>query len=556
MVWLTDPMVRGVVLSVSFVFGFLPCTANADFLFGQPANLGPLINSSQSDFTACISADSLSLFFASNRPPGGFQDFDLWVVTRPTKDDNWGTPEHLGGTLNSRQNEWTPFLSENGLELYYAQGPWGNTDIVVSKRESLSEPWGRPESLGPAINSGSWDGSPFITADGLELYFYSSRSGNPDLYVSTRATTAEPWGTATSLGPVVNSTDGNALYGEHGPFVSPDGLTLFFSSARSPGSANSMKIWMTKRATREDAWQSPVLLGPPVNGTASDWVACVSADGQMFYFISNRPGGYGGDSDFWQASIVPLVDFDGDGKVDGREVLSMAEHWGQIDPLCDIGPFAWGDGVVDVEDLTVLARYIGKEVDDPTLLAHWALDEVEGDTAYDGAAANDARLLGNPTWKPDAGIVDGALELDGLDDGIVSDFVLDPGDGPFSASVWVNSKVAGGVILSQGNGSNWLLIDSTDGSLMTELRHTGRTPQRLQSHAIITDGQWHRIRLVWDGSNRILYVDDVEVAFDAPGAVADYSEGLHIGYGADQSAGSFFSGLIDDVRIYNRAVRP
>ncbi len=34
----------------------------------------------------------------------------------------------------------------------------------------------------------------------------------------------------------------------------------------------------------------------------------------------------------------------------------------------------------------------------------------------------------------------------------------------------------------------------------------------LQSQTVITDGGWHRVGQVWDGTNRILYVDDIEVA--------------------------------------------
>ncbi len=553
-----NPKMSAVAMWIAMVvLAYAGGLAQADFSFGEPTNLGPSINSPASDFTACISPDGLSFFFASNRAPGGDQDFDLWVVTRPMEDADWGIPEHLGDVVNSRQNEWAPFLSPDGLELYYAKGPWGDTDIVVSRRESLSAPWGPPENLGPTINSGTWDGSPCISADGLELYLYSSRTGSPDLYVASRATASDPWGPATNLGPIVNSTYGNQVYGDQGPILSADGLTLFFTSARPPGSrGGDMMIWMTRRATREAAWQAPVPLGPPLNGTSSDWTASLSPDGQVFYFISDRPGGCGGDSDFWQAPIITIVDFNGDGNVDGKDVAVMADHWGQSDPRCDIGPYAWGDGLVDVEDLKVLAGYIGTEVEDPTLVAHWTFDEAEGDTAHDSVGRHDALLMGDPIWRPDAGKVRSALEFDGLDDVAAAGFVLDPGDGPFSAFVWVNTSVAGGVFLSQESRSNWLRTDSTTGSLVTELLHGGRGPQQLVSQAIVTDSQWHRVGLVWDGANRILYVDDVEVASDAPGAVPDCPDGLYLGAGMNLEPATFWTGLIDDVRIYDRAVRP
>jgi len=61
---------------------------------------------------------------------------------------------------------------------------------------------------------------------------------------------------------------------------------------------------------------------------------------------------------------------------------------------------------------------------------------------------------------------------------------------------------------------------------------------------------------VWDGSQRILYVDDVEVARDTQGGLEGSVGGLYIGTGKNLAAASFWSGLIDDVRIYNRVVTP
>jgi hypothetical protein len=108
-----------------------------------------------------------------------------------------------------------------------------------------------------------------------------------------------------------------------------------------------------------------------------------------------------------------VVDFNGDGIVDAADMCIVVDHWGTEEPLCDVGPMPWGDGVVDVEDLRVLAKYIGEELDDPTLAAHWALDETEGIVAADSAGQTDATVIGNVGWKPIDGKVNGALEFDG-----------------------------------------------------------------------------------------------------------------------------------------------
>jgi hypothetical protein len=81
-------------------------------------------------------------------------------------------------------------------------------------------------------------------------------------------------------------------------------------------------------------------------------------------------------------------------------------------------------------------------------------------------------------------------------------------------------------------------------------------PQPLGSQAIITDGLWHHIGFVWDGSRRSLYVDWVVVAKDtaAQTPLKSSDGGLYIGAGKNLEVGTLFSGLIDDVRIYNKAL--
>jgi hypothetical protein len=134
---------------------------------------------------------------------------------------------------------------------------------------------------------------------------------------------------------------------------------------------------------------------------------------------------------------------------------------------------------------------------------------------------------------------------------------LNPADGPFSVLAWVKGGAPGQVVISQQAGINWLMTDA-EGKLMTELRYTrGRTPQwPLLSQMVITDGEWHRVGFVWDGVYRALYVDDTLVAEDAQPGLSGSLGGLHIGCGSDLAAGTFWSGMIDDVRIYSRAMRP
>ena len=61
---------------------------------------------------------------------------------------------------------------------------------------------------------------------------------------------------------------------------------------------------------------------------------------------------------------------------------------------------------------------------------------------------------------------------------------------------------------------------------------------------------------MWDGSKRMLGVDGVIVAEDIQDGAGIFGSGLYIGVGKDYTADTYFSGLIDDVRIYNRVVSP
>jgi len=250
-----------------------------------------------------------------------------------------------------------------------------------------------------------------------------------------------------------------------------------------------------------------------------------------------------------------VVDLNGDGMVDAADMCIMVDYWGTDEPLCDIGPMPWGDGVVDVQDLIVLAAHLFEE---SGLVAHWKLDETEGDMAYDSAAENDATVMGDAIWQPDSGMVGGALQFDGVDDYIGADPVLDPGDGAFSVFAWIKGGAPGQVIISQEeeNSKNWLFVDAIDGCMKTGLGGSDRRPDPLNSHTVVTDGLWHRVGLIWDGTNRLLYIDDVEVASDQPLSPKSASGDLCIGAGKDLTEGSFWSGMIDDVRIYDRVVAP
>jgi len=260
-----------------------------------------------------------------------------------------------------------------------------------------------------------------------------------------------------------------------------------------------------------------------------------------------------------------LFDFNWDGIVDDEDVSVMIDNWNTDNPLCDIAPLPLGDGFVDVQDLAILAEHLFEEVFRMELVAYWKLDEEEGDIAYNSIDDNHGILTGNPTWQPGSGQIVGAMEFDGIDDYISTDFVLDPSWGAFSVFAWIKGGAPGQVIISQldgiGTGEAWLGMDESIGNLVTGLvpAPLGRSkPTPLESEFVITDGQWHHVGFVWDGSYRSLYADGIEVEKDTNTFVTLNlsTGGLYIGAGKTLDAETFFSGLIDDVRIYNQALTP
>ena len=303
-------------------------------------------------------------------------------------------------------------------------------------------------------------------------------------------------------------------------------------------------------------------LGPPVNSSSDEGEPSISADDLTLFFHSKRPGG-AGTTDLWQVPIEPIVDLNSDGIVDSADICIIIDHWGTDQPLCDVGPMPWGDGVADVQDLIVLAEHLFEEIFPPELIAYWKLDEPEGTMALDSAGEYDGTIHGEPLWQPDAGIVAGALQLDGIDDYVSIPYIISPANGDFSVFAWIKDGVPGQVVLSQVGGVNWLMADPVDGALRTDLKEPeelGRDPippgPPLTSSIIVTNGEWHRVAFVRDGVNRILYVDDMEVVRDTAASLEAASGGLCIGAGSGLEPGTFWLGLIDDVRIYNRAVKP
>jgi len=338
---------KWMVLSLC-VLMFCTSGAWADFTFGEPVNLGAPINTSLGEGTPMISLDGLSLYYVSE----GSGSADIWVAKRKSTEDAWEPGTNLGPIVNSSIVDSCPFISTDGLTLYFNR----IFSIWQTTRPTVDDDWTPPAKLGAPINSSDDDIDPCISANGLEFYFASSRhrpKADWDLYVCRRESVQDAWGEPTALG-VLNSNS----Y-DYGPSLSADGLVMFFNSHRAGGWGQS-DVYMTTRSSLDAGWSPPVNIGLPVNTSYDEYCPRISPDGRTLYFCDNpyyplRPGGMGG-TDIWKASIDPIVDFNGDGIVDLADVAILIERWGTDDSVCDIGPMPWGDGILDGHDLLVLVE--------------------------------------------------------------------------------------------------------------------------------------------------------------------------------------------------------
>jgi serine/threonine protein kinase/Tol biopolymer transport system component/tetratricopeptide (TPR) repeat protein len=285
--------------------------AQMDFTFGEPVKLEAVTRffPNCSWFVNCFSSDGLDMFVDSSLA-GGQGSFDIWVLKRTSPQNDWGPPENLGPAVNSTNAEFASSISADGLELYFMSsrpGGYGGADLYVTRRESRTSLWGPPANLDPKLNSSYNDGGPSVSSDGLELYFESARPGGygaSDIYISRRATPSDPWGDPVNLGPAVNSP-----FFEHGPCLSSDGLLLVWFGDR-PGGFGGCDLWMTRRASRTAPWQQPAVnLGPRINSSEGNCRPCLAPDGSALYFAwdwSDR------NDIVWKAPIIPIGESNGE----------------------------------------------------------------------------------------------------------------------------------------------------------------------------------------------------------------------------------------------------
>jgi len=206
------------------------------------------------------------------------------------------------------------------------------------------------------------------------------------------------------------------------------------------------------------------------------------------------------------------------------------------------------DYIVDFEDLKVLADdWLVNAYDLPgpsptALVSHYEFDGNAADTV----GGNNGTEVGNPTYA--AGRYNQAISLDG--DG---DYVNCGNDASFNItsavtiSAWFKGTFDGSLGRIIEKGYNWMLCSGYGDNAAFYCLGFGI----LEGSATVNDNQWHHVAGVFDGSKMYLYVDgDVDAVKTAAGSLKVSTSNVYIGGNTSRS----FNGLIDDVRIYSRAL--
>jgi hypothetical protein len=196
------------------------------------------------------------------------------------------------------------------------------------------------------------------------------------------------------------------------------------------------------------------------------------------------------------------------------------------------------------------------------LIGHWKLDETSGTTAADSSDnGNDGTLenMAGDEWT--TGVLSGALQLDGNNDHIeVTGLLGEPAD--ITICAWVNLTsidLAGADVVSLGDCIAIRLDDTNPLRGCTGMFFDGSDLQYTPSADYIEGTGWHQVAYTFDDSanTQKFYIDGVEEGSSTHTDSVSYSgqgSNVTMGIHGNGSANYSFGGLVDDVRIYNRAL--
>ena len=276
-------MIHGPWSSALFFLLLVYCTRLAGQPVPQPLP-GPVNTADEDESAAHLTSDGLTLLLRFNRPRPTVR----WA-SRTSTSAEFGAPVPIPGLSAQQFQQAGPTLSADKLEfaLCMYRGPVGLWDVATATRTSVDASFGPARFLDTRVNTPGRDVNPFLSRDGLTLYYASeAQSGNPNSMrgmFTRRLTRKSPWNAAT---PMKLRMPDSEL---RGMTVTSDELTVLLSS-NIPGGHGGFDIYMATRASRESPWGAVVNLGSRVNSASDEQAPYVCDEDGRLYFSSNRGG--------------------------------------------------------------------------------------------------------------------------------------------------------------------------------------------------------------------------------------------------------------------------
>ncbi len=263
----------------------------------------PNINTKADDYGAFVTPNGLTMYFVTNR----YSKTHIYSSKRKDLNSPWSEPEYCKVSNNPQDYIGNITLDEIG-RFYFST----NKSTQIGGDLNIWEGFGLDSAatireLLPPVNTIKWEGQPTITRDGKTLYFSSNRQSARgslemvyDIFVSHQNSDGS-WSEPENLGPQINIGTTNNT-----PFISPDGRFLFFSSREKKGIDLKRKIYMSEHTGPKNTdWAKPVLLPAPINSDKDDTYPMVADDAKTIYFTSNRDGGSG--LDIYEAELPSKI---------------------------------------------------------------------------------------------------------------------------------------------------------------------------------------------------------------------------------------------------------
>ncbi len=247
------------------------CTLAKDF--GAPVPVDSL-NTTDDEGSARLSDDELTVYFDAHI--GG--DWKLMMATRTDRHLDFGTPAEIPG-VNSADNEYSPTLSADELEIFFERRVANVTSIFESKRTNRTETFPTPSPISN-VNTGNYTANPFTRGDAKEIWFVTADEAAPLMYVATL-------GGSGYTTAIVN--EANIGHAQQAPVISADGLLLLFATDKLVGGVSKgLDIHLATRTEVSKTFGAPIRANV-LDSDQNDKPTWLSLDGCRLYMASNRP---------------------------------------------------------------------------------------------------------------------------------------------------------------------------------------------------------------------------------------------------------------------------